>query len=150
MHSFIGWLIDWFDSIRFDFVSFKNDWLTWFDLISWLIYLIWFHWMTGLVDWFDLIWLIDWLNEWVIDWIGLHWIGLDWIGLNWIGLDGINAYPYAWTVNFEICFDVQLRTYKPLIPKTSQASAWCHRYIGHWIGKTEGSPTGLGKNFEVK
>ena len=149
VHSFICWLIDWIDSIRFDFVSFKMiDWLDLicFDLINWLIYLIWFDWITGLVDWFDLIWLIDWLIEWVSDW--LDWIALEWIGLNWIGLDDINAYPYAWTVNFEICIDVQLRTYQPLIRKTSQASAWCHRYIGYWMGKTEDSPTGSRTNSE--
>ena len=34
-----------------------------------------------------------------------------------------------------------------VIPKTSQASAWCYRYIGRWMCKTEGSPTGLGENF---
>ena len=145
IHSFIGWLID---SILFDLITFHLKWLIdliWFDFINWLIYLIWFDWITGLVDWFDLIWLIDWLIEWVSDW--LDWIALEWIGLNWIGLDDINAYPYAWTVNFEICLDVQLRTYQPLIPKTSQASAWCHQYIGYWIGKKEGSPIRLGRNF---
>ena len=83
--SFIHWLIDWFDSIRFDYVSFKmidwldliwlTDWFIWFDLIGsldWLIDLIWFD------------WLIDWLNEW-LNWIGLDCIGLDWIELGWIG-----------------------------------------------------------------
>ena len=58
-----------------------------------------------------------------------------------------NTYPYAWTVNFEMCLEMQLRTYQPPIPKTSQASAWCYRYIGRWMCKTEGSPTGLGENF---
>ncbi len=57
------------------------------------------------------------------------------------------AYPYAWTVNLEICLEAQLRTYQPPIPNSSQASAWCYRYIGCWMGKPEGSPTGLGKNF---
>ena len=38
-------------------------------------------------------------------------------------------------------------TYQPPIPKTSQASAWSYMYIGRWMCKTEGSPTGLGKNF---
>ena len=37
--------------------------------------------------------------------------------------------------------------YQPPIPKTSQAAASRHRYIGHWMGNTEGSPTGLGMNF---
>ena len=27
--------------------------------------------------------------------------------------------------------------------KASQTSAWSHRYIGDWVGKTEGSPTGF-------
>ena len=91
---------------------------------------------------------IYWLINWLIDWIGLNCIGMDWIELDWIGLDDIITYPYAWTVNFEICLDVQLRTYQPLIPKTSQASAWCHRYIGYWMGKTEDPPTGSRKKSE--
>ena len=53
------------------------------------------------------------------------------------------AYPNAWPVNFEMCLEVQLRTYQPPIPKTSQASAWCYRYIGRWMCKTAGSPTEL-------
>ena len=57
------------------------------------------------------------------------------------------TYPYAWTVNFEMRLEMQLRTYQPPIPNSSQASAWCYTYIGCWMGKTEGSPTGLGKNF---
>ena len=57
------------------------------------------------------------------------------------------TYPYAWTVNFEMCLEVQLRTYQPPIPKASQASAWCYRYIGRWMCKAEGSLTGLGENF---
>ena len=57
------------------------------------------------------------------------------------------AYPYAWTVNFEICFDVQLTRHQPPIPKASQAAAWSHRYIGYWMGKTEGSPIGLWRKF---
>ena len=110
--------------------------------MQWFMYLIWFELIDSLIDliWFD--WLIDWLSDW------LDWIALEWIGLNWIGLDDIITYPYAWTVNFEICLDVQLRTYQPLIPKTSQASAWCHRYIGYWMGKTEDSPTGSRKKSE--
>ena len=59
----------------------------------------------------------------------------------------IITYPYAWTVNFEMCLEMQLRTYQPPIPKTSQASAWCYKYIGRWMCKTEGDPTGLGENF---
>ena len=53
------------------------------------------------------------------------------------------TYPYAWTVNFEMRLEMQLRTYQPPIPNTSQASAWCYKYIGRWMCKTEGSPTGL-------
>ena len=124
-----------------------NDWL-----IDWLFDLL----IVWLVDWFDLIWfdwsidrLIDWLIGWMSEWlIGLDCIGKDWIELDRIGLDDIITYPYAWTVNFEICLDAQLRTYQPLIPKTSQASAWCHRYIGYWMGKTEDSPTGSRTNSE--
>ena len=48
---------------------------------------------------------------------------------------------------FEICFDVQLTKRQPPIPKASQAAAWSHRYIGYWIGKTEGSPIGLWRKF---
>ena len=44
-------------------------------------------------------------------------------------------------------FDAQLGTYQPPIPNSSQASAWSYMYIGRWMRKTEGSPTGLGKNF---
>ena len=57
------------------------------------------------------------------------------------------TYPYARTVNFEMCIDVQLTTHQPPIAKACQTSAWSHRYIGRWIGKTEDSPTGLRKNF---
>ena len=57
------------------------------------------------------------------------------------------AYPYAWTVNFETCIDVQLTTHQPPIPKTSQAAAWSHRYIGYWMDKTEGSLIGFIANF---
>ena len=57
------------------------------------------------------------------------------------------AYPYAWTVNFETCIDVQLTTHQPPIPKTSQAAAWSHRYIGYWMDKTEGSLIGFMANF---
>ena len=53
------------------------------------------------------------------------------------------AYPYAWTVNFEICIDMQLTAHQPPIPKASQAVAWSHKYIGYWNGKTEGSPIGF-------
>ena len=55
--------------------------------------------------------------------------------------------PYAWTVNFEICRDVQLTTHQPPMRNSSQTSAWSHRYIGRGIGKTEDSPTGFRKNF---
>ena len=41
--------------------------------------------------------------------------------------------------------DVQLGTHQPPTPKTSQASAWRHWYIGHWTRKTEGSHAGLQK-----
>ena len=44
-------------------------------------------------------------------------------------------------------FDAQLGTYQPPIPNSSQASAWSYMYIGRWIRKTEGSPTGFGWNF---
>ena len=57
------------------------------------------------------------------------------------------TYPYAWTVNFEIRLEMQLRTYQPPIPNTSQTSAWSYKYNGRWMGKTESSPTGLRKNF---
>ena len=57
------------------------------------------------------------------------------------------AYPYAWTLNSKMCLQMQLRSYQPPIPETSQASAWSYKSIGRWIGKTEGSPTGLGDNF---
>ena len=57
------------------------------------------------------------------------------------------TYPFAWTVNFEMRLEVQLRKYQPPISKTSQASAWCYRYIGRWMCKTKGSPNGLGKYF---
>ena len=53
------------------------------------------------------------------------------------------TYPYARTVNFEICIDVQLTTHQPLIAKASQAAAWSYRYNGNWVGKTEGSPSGF-------
>ena len=56
-------------------------------------------------------------------------------------------YPYAWTLNFEMCFKMQLKTYQPPIANASQASAWSQRYDGRWMCKTEGSPTGLRKNF---
>ena len=39
------------------------------------------------------------------------------------------TYPYAWTVYFEMRLDMQLRTYQPPIPNTSQASAWSYKYI---------------------
>ena len=41
------------------------------------------------------------------------------------------TYPYARTVNFEICIDVQLTTHQPLIAKASQAAAWSYRYNGN-------------------
>ena len=57
------------------------------------------------------------------------------------------TYPYARTVNFEMCVEMQLRSHQSPIPKNSQASAWSYKYIGRWMGKTEGSPTGLCENF---
>ena len=57
------------------------------------------------------------------------------------------AYPYAWTVNFETCIDLRLTTHQPPIPKTSQAAAWSHKYIGYWNGETEGSPIGFATIF---
>ena len=63
------------------------------------------------------------------------------------------TYPYGWTVNFEIWnlrfkhrgtkYGMLLTTHQPPIAKTSQTSAWSHRYIGNWVGKTEGSPIGF-------
>ena len=151
----IDWLIDWL--IWFDLIRFIDWLIDWFDLID-LFDLIWFD----LIDLFDLIWLIwfdlidylIWLIDWLVwldwNWIGLNWIGLDnigmdRIGLDWIGLDDIIAYPYAWTVNLKIWSYAQLRTYQPPIPKPSQASAWPYMYIGHWVCKTEGSPTGFAR-----
>ena len=67
--------------------------------------------------------------------------------MDWIGLDDIITYPYAWTVNFNICLDAQLGTHQPQIPKTTQASAWSYKYNGRWMGKTGSSPTGIRKNF---
>ena len=57
------------------------------------------------------------------------------------------TYPYAWTVNCEMRLEMQLRTYQPPIPNSSQASAWSYMYIGRRMRKTEGSPIGLGQNF---
>ena len=60
------------------------------------------------------------------------------------------AYPYAgyaWTENFEMRLEMQFRSYQPPIPTTSQASAWSYKYIGRWMGKTEGSSAWLGENF---
>ena len=57
------------------------------------------------------------------------------------------TYPYARTVHFEMCLEMQLRSHQPPIPKKSQASALSYKYIGHWMGKTEGPPTGLEENF---
>ena len=64
----------------------------------------------------------------------------------------------AWTVNFEIRLEVQLRTYQPPIPKPSQASAWSYRYSGRWMCKPKvplvdynrisaSSPIRLGRDF---
>ena len=63
------------------------------------------------------------------------------------------TYPYGWTVNFEIWnlrfkhrgtkYGMLLTTHQPPIAKASQTSAWSHRYIGNWVGKTEGSPIGF-------
>ena len=57
------------------------------------------------------------------------------------------AYPFACTVYFKNCIDVQLTIHQPRIPKTSQAAAWSHRYIGYWMDKTEGSLIGFMANF---
>ena len=46
-----------------------------------------------------------------------------------------------------MCLKMQLKTYQPPIANASQASAWSQRYDGRWMCKTEGSPTGLRKNF---
>ena len=54
------------------------------------------------------------------------------------------VYPYAWTINFEIC----IQEHQPPIPITFQAEAWSHWYIGYWDGKTEGSPIGFVSIFE--
>ena len=63
------------------------------------------------------------------------------------------TYPYGWTVNFEIWnlrfkhrgtkYGMLLTTHQPPIAKASQTSAWSHRYIEDWVGKTEGSPIGF-------
>ena len=71
---FIDWMINWLSD------GCLNDWLihwlidrSWFHLMSWLIFSIWFNWIIGLVDWFDLIccdlihWLIDLFS--CIDWL---------------------------------------------------------------------------------
>ena len=57
------------------------------------------------------------------------------------------TYPYSRTVNFEMRLKMQLRSHQPPIPKKTQAPASSYKYIGRWMGKTEGSPTGLGENF---
>ena len=44
---------------------------------------------------------------------------------------------YAWTVNFE----------KGKRLSSERTVASCYKYIVCWIGKTEGSPTGLGKRI---
>ena len=58
------------------------------------------------------------------------------------------TYPYAWTVNFDMRSEMQLRTYQPPIPNTSQTSAWSYKHNGRWMGKTESSPTGLRRILE--
>ena len=112
------------------------------------------------------------MSEWLI---GLDCIGMDWIELDWIGwhkcLAGNTYYPQPalvagtkkWsgakscvldkcmqTSSHTLCESHTLQnwSYQPLIPKTSQISAWCHRYIGYWMGKTEDSPTGSRTNSE--
>ena len=57
------------------------------------------------------------------------------------------TYHYAWIVNFDMRFEMQLRTYQPPIPNTSQTSAWSYKYNGRWMGKTGSSPTGIGRTF---
>ena len=67
------------------------------------------------------------------------------------------TYPYGWTVNFEIWnlrfkhrgtkYGMLLTTHQPPITKASQTSAWSYKYIGDWMGKTEGSPIGFGAIF---
>ena len=84
---------------------------------------------------------MDWLIRFDLIWF-------DWL-IDWIGSNDIITYPYAWTVNFKICLDVQLRTRQVPIPKTSQAAAWRHRYIGHWMRKTEGSLAWIMKEFRT-
>ena len=112
----------------------------WFNLNR-VVRLLWF-------DFIDFTWIG--LDQNGLDWIGSDWIrwnGSDRIGSDWIGLDDIIAYPYAWTVNFETCIDLRLTTHQPPIPKTSQAAAWSHKYIGYWNGETEGSPIGFATIF---
>ena len=78
----IDCMIDWFA-----FMHWSNDWSidrlshwlidrSWFHMVSWLIYLFLFDLITGLVDWFDLIWfdlmalidsLVHWFNQRLID-----------------------------------------------------------------------------------
>ena len=40
------------------------------------------------------------------------------------------AYPYAWTVNFEHCIEVQLTTHQPQIPNFSQVYRTLNGVIG--------------------
>ena len=60
------------------------------------------------------------------------------------------AYTYMLGLSIPRCLQMQLRSYQPPIPKTSQASAWSYKNIWRWMGKTTGSPLGLGDNFGRK
>ena len=75
--------------------------------------------------------LIDWLID-LIDliWFDLIRLDLIWFDLIWCDLSYFISYPYAWTVNFEIRIEVQLRTHQPPSPNSSQTSAWCYMFIG--------------------
>ena len=42
---------------------------------------------------------------------------------------------------------MQVTAHQPPITKASQTSAWSYKYIGDWMGKTEGSPIGFGAIF---
>ena len=55
----------------------------------------------------------------------LYYIGPSWSCGNLSELCTVTyliAYPYAWTVHFEVCIDVQLTTHQPPILKTSSCS----------------------------
>ena len=46
----------------------------------------------------------------------------------------------------DVCRDAA-QNVQPPIPNSSRASGRCYKYIGRWIGKAEGSPSGFRKNF---